>query len=42
VLGRLEPLLQVPYYLSPAWFRIEPTLKPLRSSPRFRAVLERA
>ena len=33
-LDRLEPLLRVPFYLSPAWLRIDPTLAPLsRRSP---------
>jgi tetratricopeptide (TPR) repeat protein len=34
-LDRLEPLLQRPYYLSPAWLRIDPTFTPLRGNPRF-------
>ena len=31
----LEPLLRMPYYLSPAWLRIDPTLAPLRGDARF-------
>ena len=31
----LEPLLKVPYYLSPGWLRIDPTFAPLRGKPRF-------
>ena len=31
----LEPLLRMPYYLSPAWLRIDPTFAPLRGDARF-------
>ncbi|HEX6668160.1 MAG TPA: tetratricopeptide repeat protein, partial [Gemmatimonadales bacterium] len=34
-LDTLEPLLKVPYYLSPAWLRIDPTFDPIREHPRF-------
>jgi eukaryotic-like serine/threonine-protein kinase len=34
-LDLLEPLLQMPYHLSPAWLRIDPTFAPLRGHPRF-------
>jgi len=34
-LDQLEPLLKEPYYLSPAWLKIDPTFAPLRGEPRF-------
>jgi TolB-like protein/tetratricopeptide (TPR) repeat protein len=34
-LDELEPLLRVPYNLSPGWLRIDPNFKPLRGNPRF-------
>jgi serine/threonine-protein kinase len=34
-LDRLEPLLRIPYDLSPGWLRIDPTFDPLRTNPRF-------
>ena len=34
-LDRLEPLLKIPYYLSPGWLRIDPTFASLRGNPRF-------
>jgi len=34
-LDRLEPLLKIPYYLSPGWLKIDPTFTPLRGNPRF-------
>jgi TolB-like protein/tetratricopeptide (TPR) repeat protein len=34
-LDQLEPLLRMPYFLSPAWLRIDPNFEPLRKNPRF-------
>jgi tetratricopeptide (TPR) repeat protein len=34
-LDLLEPLLHTPYYLSPAWLRIDPNFAPLHGNPRF-------
>ena len=31
----LEPLLAMPYFLSPAWLRIDPTFAPLKRDARF-------
>jgi tetratricopeptide (TPR) repeat protein len=34
-LDQLEPLLKMPYYLSPGWLKIDPNFAPLRGNPRF-------
>jgi hypothetical protein len=34
-LDQLEALLQIPYYLSPGWFRIDPLFARLQGHPRF-------
>ena len=38
-LDRLEPLLRVPYFLSPGWLRIDPAFEPLKGNPRFERLI---
>jgi len=38
-LDQLEPLLRIPYFLSPGWLRIDPTFTPLRGNPRFERLI---
>jgi tetratricopeptide (TPR) repeat protein len=33
-LDQLEPLLKIPFYLSPGWLRLDPTFDPVRTHPR--------
>ena len=39
-LDQLEPLLKIPYYLSPGWLKVDPTFDPLRKNPRLKRLLE--
>jgi eukaryotic-like serine/threonine-protein kinase len=38
-LDELEPLLRMPYTLSPAWLRIDPNFAPLKGNPRFEQLM---
>jgi hypothetical protein len=38
-LERLEPLLKIPYILSPGWLKIDPTFDTLRKNPRFQKLV---
>jgi hypothetical protein len=39
-LDQLEPLLKIPFYLSPGWLKIDPTFDPLRKNPRFEKIVK--
>jgi eukaryotic-like serine/threonine-protein kinase len=39
-LDQLEPLLKIPYFLSPGWLKIDPTFDPLRGNPRFERLVK--
>ncbi|HEU5048745.1 MAG TPA: protein kinase [Gemmatimonadales bacterium] len=40
-LDLLEPLLEMPYFLSPGWLRIDPSFAALRGNPRFERMIGR-
>jgi tetratricopeptide (TPR) repeat protein len=39
-LDMLEPLLKMPYYLSPGWLRVDPTFASLKGNPRYDRLLK--
>jgi TolB-like protein/tetratricopeptide (TPR) repeat protein len=39
-LDQLEPLLRIPFYVSPGWLRLDPAFDGLRNNPRFRKLVE--
>jgi hypothetical protein len=39
-LDQLEPLVRVPFYISRAWLRVDPTFERLRAEPRFQRLVE--
>ncbi len=38
-LDQLEPLLKIPYFLSPGWLKIDSNFDPLRKNPRFQKLV---
>jgi hypothetical protein len=38
-LDQLEPVLKVPYWLSPGWLKVDPNFASLRGNPRFERLM---
>src|SRR5262249_61234338 len=38
-LDHLETLIKVPYFVSPAWLKIDPNFDPIRNNPRFQRLV---
>jgi len=38
---RIEGLLEMPYYLSPGWLRVDPDFAPLRKNAEFQRLVEK-
>ncbi len=41
-LDTLEPLLKIPFYVTPGWLKVDPTFDSLRGNPRFQRLLKQA
>jgi TolB-like protein/Tfp pilus assembly protein PilF len=41
-LDQLEALMKIPYYVTPAWLKIDPNFDPIRNNPRFQKLVASA